>query len=89
MSQWNETCSQSPANREKFDPPTPTPLERLERWVNDPDFDREAEIGMTGTYSCVMRQWDSGRASHYWDSYDHPTLDAAILAALAQAEGER
>jgi hypothetical protein len=86
MSQWNETCSQSPANREKFDPPAPTPLERLEAWVKAvTPGQRLANVLIDGDYSkaCCMEQGVMrGRATA-----DDP--DAAILAALVQAEGER
>lgn len=68
------------------DTKTPTPLERLERWVNaDPGF----RLGIV-TYDDA--EWlaelnPTDEENVYCGTGN--TLDAAILAALAQAEGER
>lgn len=83
MSEWNETCSQAPCNREKFDTTSPTPLERLEAWVREDANTRQAIVWYDGEY------WRVSVTPYYMFQNAFgvaPTLDAAILAALAQAE---
>jgi hypothetical protein len=62
---------------------TPTPLERLEAWLTGRTGRRIAAMCLGGiAIEYEVRLMDKSKA-HYGYA---PTLDAAILAALAQAE---
>lgn len=66
------------------DKTTPTPLERLEAWVNQYPGYRTVKIRLYGTTTSVrMEDMQEPSLQAYSTA---PTLDAAILAALAQAE---
>lgn len=87
MTDWNETGSIfAPANQEKFEPPAPTPLERLKAWVED---DAAFRLGIltydAAEWSAELNPTDKSKSFRGYGD----TLDAAIMAALAQAEGGR
>lgn len=63
----------------------PTPLERLGIWL-EADTDGRWAILDSDSYGCSAELWIVDLCI---GSASAPTLDAAVLAALAQAEGDK
>ena len=73
--------------REEATAPAQTPLDRLEKWLQADSVDRAAVLYVNPeTDGWSVELWGHDYTVGYGVA---PTPDAAILAALAQAEGER
>jgi hypothetical protein len=94
-------CQKMPCQCPEFDveatAPAPTPLERLEAWAGLSRYRDRREYTINASWAYLLytaeRNYEAilwwGDDCEYEAKSSAPTLDAAILAALAQAEGVR